>query len=105
MLSFFVLSWPMLCIAGISPLAITSRSEGIQVAGDVYGPELSCPGFRLSTFFSAHVMVSSTAVLTVCTTFETRVAADVGFSAALSVVGDVPSVDATGGFELLRCWT
>jgi len=71
------------------------------VAGDVYGPALSCPGFRSSAFFSAHVKASSTAVLTVCTTSETRVAADVGFSAALSVVGDVPTVDVTEVFELL----
>ena len=47
----------------------------MQVAGEVYGPVLSCSALRLSTFVSAHAMAVSTADLTLWATSETMVVA------------------------------
>jgi hypothetical protein len=51
-------------MAGKMPLAIASRSHGMQVAGEAYGPVVSCSALSLSMFCSAHAIAPSTTILT-----------------------------------------
>jgi len=57
----------------------------MQVAGEAYGPVVSCSALSLSTFCSAQAIALSTAVLTVLTTSETMVL-------AVGLASVVPSV-------------
>jgi len=57
----------------------------MQVAGEAYGPVVSCSALSLSTFCSAQAIALSTAVLTVPTTSETMVL-------AVGLASVVPSV-------------
>jgi len=57
----------------------------MQVAGEAYGPVVSCSALSLSTFCSAQAIALSTAVLTVSTTSETMVV-------AVGLASVVPSV-------------
>jgi hypothetical protein len=74
----------------------------MHVAGEVYGPVLSCSALSLSTFCSAHAIAPLTAVLTPWTTSETMLAAVGVSSVVLSVLSALPSetdpgyVEATG---------
>jgi hypothetical protein len=63
-------------IAGKTPLAMTSMSEGAHVAGEVYGPVLSPSEVNFSTFFSAHATAPSTTTFTPWANSSTTLAAE-----------------------------
>ena len=89
------------------PLAIASRSDGMQVAGEAYGPVVSCSALSLSTFCSAQAIALSTAVLTVSKTSETMVVA-VGLASAvpsvlIELLSDADIGDADETFVV--CWS
>lgn len=76
------------------PLAIGSRSDGAQVAGDAYGPVLSSLELNRSALCSAQDSAPSTADLTLCTTSSRTLVADsVPSSASANVVVGIDGVE------------
>ena len=76
-------------MAGSTPLAIGSKSDGAQVAGDAYGPVSSCSEPSWSALCSAHERAPSTADLMPCTISSTKVAGESVFAALVDLTGVV----------------